>query len=236
MIPQHKAYCEVFAGASWVLFRKEPSQYETINDLDNDLVTFYRVVKAHPEEFLRQFKWILSSREIFEDYKSQIETAGWTDIQRAARYYYLQRHSFGGRTNQTRSFGFNVMKRPRINLLRLEEEISEVHLRLSSVNIEHRDWRDFIKFCDRGETFFYLDPPYWGRKDYRHNLKPEDYQEMAGLLSTIKGTFILSLDDRPEVRDVFKQFDIHPVSLTYTIGCRKDGTRKVGKEVLIKNY
>jgi len=89
MIPEHQAYCEVFCGAAWVFFRKEPSKYETINDLDSDLVTFYRILQHHLEEFLRQFKWLLSSREWFEDFKRQQEAGGLTDIQRAARYYYL---------------------------------------------------------------------------------------------------------------------------------------------------
>ena len=97
MIPEHKQYCEVFAGAAWILFRKEPSKYEAINDKDGDLITFYRVLQNHIEEFLRQFKWCLSSREWFEDWKDQIKSRGLTDIQRAARYYYLQRHCFGGR-------------------------------------------------------------------------------------------------------------------------------------------
>jgi len=118
MIPEHETYCEVFAGAAWVFFRKDISKYEVINDLDSDLVTFYRVLQNHLEEFLRQFKWILSSREWFEDWKRQQEAGGLTDIQRAARYYYLQRHSFAGRV-RSRTFGCSPLTRPRINLLRL---------------------------------------------------------------------------------------------------------------------
>lgn len=234
MIPEdHKAYCEVFCGAAWVFFKKEPSRYETINDLDSHLVSFYRVLQNHLEEFLRQFKWLLSSREWFNDWKEQIESPGLTDIQRAARYYYLQRHSFAGRSGKSRSFGFNVNKRPRINLLRIEEELSEVHLRLATVNIENMHWADFINRCDRPDTFFYLDPPYWGRKDYRHNLDTTEYARMAGILEGIKGRFILSIDDRPETREVFKQFKIASVSVTYTANAVKT---KVGKELLIRNY
>ncbi len=62
-LPPHKACCEVFAGAAWVFFRKEPSKYEVINDLDGDLVCFYRVLQNHLEEFLKQFKWLLASME-----------------------------------------------------------------------------------------------------------------------------------------------------------------------------
>ncbi|SPD73845.1 D12 class N6 adenine-specific DNA methyltransferase (fragment) [uncultured Desulfobacterium sp.] len=153
MMPEHQAYCEVFAGAAWVFFRKEPSKYETINDLDNDLVAFYRVLQYHLEEFLKQFKWLLSSREWFEDWKRQQQASGLTDIQRAARYYYLQRHSFAGRV-KARTFGTGPLRRPRVNLLRLEEELSEVHIRLSRVTIENLPWHEFIVRYDRPQTFF----------------------------------------------------------------------------------
>jgi DNA adenine methylase len=134
LIPNHKTYCEVFCGAGWVFFRKERSPYEVINDLDSDLITFYRVLQNHLEEFLRQFKWVLSSRQFFDDCKSQLESKGLTDIQRAARYYYVQRHSFAGKVNQ-RSFGLSTNKSPRINLLRLEEDLSDVYLRLTNIVI-----------------------------------------------------------------------------------------------------
>ena len=232
MISKHRAYCEVFAGAAWVFFRKEPSKYETINDLDSDLVCFYRVLQHHLEEFLKQFKWLLSSREWFEDWKRQQDAGGLTDIQRAARYYYLQRHSFSGRV-KSRTFGPGPLKRPRINLLRIEEELSEVHLRLSRVNIENLPYQKFITMYDRPEVFFYLDPPYYKAPFYNHNLELKDYQEMTELLAGLKGKFILSINDLPEMREVFKQFKIKSVSLKYTVN-KNQG--KEGKELLICNF
>jgi DNA adenine methylase len=200
MIPEHQAYCEVFAGAAWVFFRKEPSRYEVINDLDSDLVVFYRVLQSHLEEFLKQFKWLLASREWFHDWKRQQEAGGLTDIQRAARYYYLQRLSFGGRV-KARTFGAGPLRRPRINLIRIEEELSEVHLRLANATIENLPWQDFTRRYDRKQTFFYLDPPYYLAPYYDHNLKLEDYQEMADILAGMKAKFILSINDLPEMRE-----------------------------------
>lgn len=230
-IPEHQAYCEVFAGAAWVFFRKEPSKYETINDLDSDLVVFYRVLQNHLEEFLKQFKWLLSSREWFEDWKRQQEAGGLTDIQRAARYYYLQRLSFAGRV-RSRTFGLGPLHRPRVNLLRLEEELSEVHLRLCSVNIENLPWQEFLKRYDRNQTFFYLDPPYHKAPYYAHNMGLEDYQELANILSGIKGRFILSLNDHPEIRKVFAGFKIDTVNLKYTVYV---GKQKEASELLISS-
>ena len=233
MIPDHKAYCEVFAGAAWVFFRKEPSKYETINDLDSDLVTFYRVLQNHLEEFLKQFKWLLSSREWFEDFKRRQTAGGLTDIQRAARYYYLQRHAFAGRV-RSRTFGTGPMSRPRINLLRIEEELSEVHLRLAGVTIENLPWQDFVRRYDRQETFFYLDPPYYKAPYYEHNfLELSDYREMAEILSGVKAKFVLSLNDHPEMREVFNAFKIDPVRLKYSAS---KGNWTEGKELLISNF
>lgn len=232
MIPKHDGYCEGFAGAGWVFFRKEPSKFETINDLDSDLVCFYRVLQNHLEEFLKQFKWLLSSREWFEDWKRQQEAGGLTDIQRAARYYYLQRHSFSGRV-KSRTFGPGPLKRPRINLIRIEEELSEVHLRLSRVNIENLPYQKFITMYDRPEVFFYLDPPYYKAPFYNHNLELNDYREMSELLSGLKGKFILSINDLPEMRVAFKQFKIKSVSLKYTVN-KNQG--KEGNELLICNF
>lgn len=231
-IPSHLAYCEVFAGAGWVFFRKEPSKYETINDLDSNLVAFYRVLQNHLEEFVKQFKWLLSSREWFEDWKRQQEAGGLTDIQRAVRYYYLQRHSFGGRV-RNRTFGTNPNRLPLINLLRLEQELSEVHLRLASVKIENLPWEEFIPRYDREQTFFYLDPPYWKAPYYQHNLKLEDYYLMAEALVKIKGKFILSINDLPEMREAFKVFNIEPIVLKYSVSAKNS---TIGKELLISNF
>ncbi len=232
MIPEHRSYCEVFAGAGWVFFRKEPSRYEAINDLDGDLIAFYRVLQNHLEEFMKQFKWILPSREWFEDFKKQQLAGGLTDIQRACRYYYLQRLCFGGRV-KNRAFGATPMDRPRINLIRLETELSEVHIRLTKANIEHLPWHEFLKRYDRPEAFFYLDPPYYLAPYYKHNLELSDYIQMAEALNNIKGKFLLSLNDHPEMRKVFQDFKIQATTLKYSVAQKKNTT---GKELLIRNY
>ena len=232
MIPKHKSYCEAFAGAAWVFFRKEPSKYEVINDLDSDLVCFYRVLQNHLEEFLKQFKWLLASREWFEDWKRQQSAGGLTDIQRAARYYYLQRLCFGGRV-RNRSYGYAAMKRPMINLLRMEEELSEVHLRLAGVTIEHLTWQRFMEIYDKNETLFYLDPPYYKALEYNHNFKLPDFQELSSVLKSFKSKFILSINDHEDMRRVFSCFKIKAVSLKYTVSSK---TQTKGKELLITNY
>jgi len=232
-IPQHTTYAEAFAGACWVLFAKEPSKYEVINDLNSDLVAFYRVLQNHVEEFCRQFKFLLVSREWFADWNRQLAAGGLTDIQKAARFYYVQRCSYGGKL-VGRTFGTSVARLPRVNLLRMEEELSQIHLRLTGVTIENLPWSEFLGRYDRPETFFYLDPPYWGCEElYGPHFSRDDFPCMAERLSSLQGKFLLSLNDVPEIRTIFKAFQIREVQTAYSVAA--DRCTPV-RELLIKNF
>lgn len=134
-MPEHQCYVELFAGGAALFFmREQASKVEVINDLNGELVNLYRVVQHHLEEFVRQFKWALVSRQMFEWLKNtNIDLM--TDIQRAARFYYLQHTAFGAKSSG-QNFGTATTARP-VNLLRIEEQLSEAHLRLSGVTVEH---------------------------------------------------------------------------------------------------
>jgi DNA adenine methylase len=232
-LPEHKTYVEVFAGGAWVFFRKEPSSVEVINDLDKELVSFYRVVQYHLEEFLKQFKWLLLSREVWNSYTRQLEADGLTDIQRAARYYYVQRQGFGGKV-AGRTFGVVPDGPPRLNLVRMEEELSAVHLRLSRVMVENLDWSDLVRRYDKPETVFYMDPPYYKMPLYKHNFGNKDFFKMAELLSGIQGKFLISLNDERFIRDVFSKFNLRTVDTKYSENSAS--TNKDAKELLITNF
>ena len=232
-IPAHHSYVEVFAGAAWVFFRKEPSKVEVLNDLDGELVSFYRVLQNHLEEFMKQFKWMLASREVWNDYKRQLDASGLTDIQKAARYYYVQRLCFGGKV-RSRVFGVAAERRPRINLLRMEEDLSEIHLRLSNVMVENLDWSALVSRYDKPGTVFYMDPPYYKMPFYKHNFVDADFHKMAELLRGIKGKFIMSINEEPFVRETFKDFKIDVVKVKYSVNF--ESLKKNSHELLIKNF
>lgn len=234
LLPRHTHYAEAFAGAGWVFFRKPPSTRESINDINSDLVTFYRVLQNHLEEFCRQYKWMLCSREFFDNFKRQQEAGGLTDIQRAARFYYLQRCAFGGQVTG-RTFGVSPERPPAVNLLRIEEELSAVHMRLTGVVVENLPWPDYLERYDRPDTFFYLDPPYWGSEGYygKGLFSREDYAMMVERLAALRGKFLLSLNDVPEIREIFAAFRIRSAETLYS--CAKDSTQAAG-EVVIMNY
>src|SRR5215469_4193814 len=232
IFPKHTTYVEPFAGGAQILFHKPPSKVEVLNDLDGELVNLYRCAQQHYEELVRYFGYILVSREWFDLLKrSEPETL--TDIQRAARYLYLLRNSYASLVANP-VYHRNVVQPPSsFNLENLPELIENAHRRLQRVQIECAPYEEVIGRFDRNTTLFYLDPPYWGRKLYRHNFGEADFEKLAEQLTKIRGKFVLSLNDVPEVRKLFKDFQIRGIELHYT--SQKEAGKRY-KEVVITNF
>lgn len=234
MIPDHTTYCEVFAGAAWMFFKKEPSKVEIINDINSDLINLYRIVKNHLEEFAKWFRWMLIGREEYQRLKDENpETL--TDIQRAARFYYLLRCGYGGKLQF--NYVTSTSRRAPINLMRLEEELSAAHLRLNRVYIESLPYGNCIERFDRPETFFYIDPPYWNyENDYGKDIfSKADFTRLRDILRKVTGKFIMSINDIPEIRAMYKAFNIQEVQTRYSVGSPIGEGKKV-TELLITNY
>lgn len=232
LFPAHTCYVEPFCGAAALYFLKTPSKTEVINDINGELVNLYRVVKHHLEEFVRQFKWALVSRQIYKWLQDTPEET-LTDIQRAARFYYLQKQAFGGKVAD-HSFGTSTTSAPRFNLLRIEEVLSMAHLRLSRTLIEHLDWHQCIERYDRPHTLFYCDPPYWGTEGYGVEFGLENYDHMADLARRIKGKMIISVNDIPEMRQVFNGLNMQSVDISYNL--KVTGKPSPKKELVICNF
>ncbi len=230
LFPAHTAYVEPFAGAAALFFMKDPARVEVLNDINGELVNLYRVVQHHLDELVRQFKWALVSREVYRWEKLK-EPETLTDIQRAARFYYLQKLSFGAKVSG-QSFGTNVTTPPRLNLLRMEDDLSAAHLRLARTVIENLDWAECVARYDRAHTLFYLDPPYWGTEGYGVDFGREQYQRMAELAGTVKGKMLVSVNDTPEMREVFDGLRPKRVAIRYTVGTPASRQRKRGELIL----
>lgn len=233
LIPPHKCYAEVFAGAAWVLFRKEPSHVEVINDINGDLVTLYRVIQNHLEEFVRYFKWMLIARDEW-DRLQRVADDTLTDIQRAARFYYLVRNAFGAKV-VGQSFGVSNSTKPRLNFTRLEEELSETHLRLARVTIENLNYEQLIKRYDGEEVFFYVDPPYWDcENDYGKGIfSKDDFMNLRDTLASAKAKWLVSINNVPEIRVLFSGYEIREVKTKYSIASKES---KSVTELLVANY
>jgi DNA adenine methylase len=155
-----------------------------------------------------------------------------TDIQRAGRFYYLQKNSFGGLILRPK-FHYGVTHASNYNPERIPEVIEQAHQRLQRVQVESLPYEQILEKYDRSTTCFYLDPPYWGPKLYKFNFAGADFAALADRLSRLKGKFILSLNDRREVRETFAAFQITACQIAYTA---KQNTSARFREVLICNF
>ena len=230
--PPHTCYVEVFAGGAALYFLRPPADVEVINDVNGELVNLYRVVQHHLEEFVRQFKWALSSRQVFK-WLQDTPPAGMTDIQRAARFFYLQQHAFGGKVDG-QTWG-TATTAPPVNLLRLEEQLSSAHLRLASTQVEQLDWRECMRRYDRPHTLFYLDPPYWQTEGYGVPFPWAEYEAMADIMKALQGKAILSLNDHPDIRRCFAGFHMESLEIGYSLNNRVGAPAQRG-ELLISSW
>ncbi|MCS4509122.1 DNA adenine methylase [Xylophilus ampelinus] len=230
--PAHTCYVEVFAGGAALYLMRPPAEVEVINDVNGELVNLYRVVQRHLEEFVRQFKWALSSRQVFK-WAQETRPETLTDIERAARFYYLQHQAFGGKVKGQTWGTATTTPAPTVNLLRLEEQLSAAHMRLHGAYIEQLDWAECIRRYDRPHTLFYLDPPYWQTEGYGVPFAWDQYVAMAQLMRRMKGKAILSINDHPEIRECFAglHFEVAPVE--YTVG---GGAGVERNELLISSW
>lgn len=233
LFPPHVCYVEAFAGGAGLLFSRDaPAKVEVINDVHGELVRLYRCVQHHLDEFVRQFRWALTSREMFTWAKLQHPDT-LTDIQRAARFYYLQRCCFGAKVSG-QTFGVSHTQPPNFNLLRIEEELSAAHLRLARVVVENLPWQECVQRYDRTGTFFLLDPPYWKVEGYGVPFGMEQYEQLAETMRQLKGKAILTINDHPRMREVFAGFRTRKVAVTYTVG---GGAKpKAAGELIIQSW
>lgn len=226
----HAAYCEPFIGMGGVFLRRRVRPpVEVINDLSGDVVTLFRVLQRFPEALTRELRWRPAMRSEFNRLK-ETQDCDLLDIERAARFLYLQTLAFGGKVSG-QSFGVDPQQPHNFDIRRIERRIARLHERLAGVVIENLDWLDFLRRYDREGTLFYLDPPYWGSEDdYGRGLFIQgDFQRMADRLREAKGKFLLSINDRPELREIFAWADIEAVKTTYSIAGGANVDKNVGE-------
>lgn len=246
LLPAHDCYVEVFGGAGWVLFGKEPSKVEIFNDLDGEVVNFFEVVRDMPEELIRSFELELVSRARFTRLRDMsVESS--TKLQRAHRFYYLIMASWGGELGNPR-FQTSVSDGGHGNRLigalkTLRKRIEPIHERLQTVIIENLDWRECIERYDRGyeskKVVMYLDPPYPRNTiNYHYNMRSEtEHKELAKVLRDMRSRFLLTSYDLPEVREIYSTDAFHVKSVDFAAGMpTHNRKRSRNKEIIISNF
>jgi len=229
----HATYVEPFFGMGGIFFRRrQMPKAEVINDRSTELYNFFRQLQQHYVALLDYMKFGLTFRTEF-DRLVDMNPLKMTEIQRAARFIYLQKTAFGGMA-AGQSFGVSPGRPGRFDITSLAESMELLHQRLAPVQIENLDWSELITRYDRPATLFYMDPPYWNcENDYGKGLfSKDDFARMAAQLEGLEGRFIVSLNDTPEVRAIFASFTMRQVKTSYSISGAAN--QKVS-ELLISN-
>lgn len=232
----HNIYAEPFIGMGGIFFRRiKKPKCEAVNDINSEIINMFRMVEKFPDYLADMLKFKICSRA---EFKQMLATPPLllTELERAVRYLYIQKNAFGGKV-RGQAFGVDVGRAGRLVPEKLIVQIQELHKRLSGVYIECLPYAEFISRYDRPATLYYLDPPYWNcENDYGKGIfSKADFDELAKLLKGIKGKFIMSINDVPEIRHIFRFFYIQEVKTRYTIATKETGQSKQAKELLIGN-
>lgn len=228
----HNIYAAPFIGMGGVFFRRtKKPKCEAINDINSEIVNMFRMVERFPDYLADMLKFKICSRT---EFKRMLATPPLllTELERAVRYLYIQKNAFGGKVRNP-AFGVEF-ERVRFSSERIIPQIYALHKRLAGVYVECLPYAEFIKRYDRTDTLFYLDPPYWGCESFygKDFFSRADFGELAKLLKGIKGKFIMSINDVPEIRAIFKGFHQKEVNTRYTAGTQSG---KKAAELLIGN-
>lgn len=230
MIPDHTCYIELFFGAGWVYFGKEPSKVEVINDIDKELINLFKMIKNHAPEIERQLNYEFSGRDIFEEYK-HCNLENLTEIHKAVRFLYLITQSFAGR-GRNYGYGTNTKPSPQIFYQNVLQDLKE---RLKNTYVENLSFEKIIDKYDREYSFFFCDPPYWETAGYENNFGEYEHLLLRDKLKNIKGKFLLTINDHEKVREWYKDFNVIETKVNYSVSKDKKGRGKYG-ELIITNY
>ena len=232
----HKEYREPFAGGATVFFNKPKAEITWLNDLDDELMTCYRVMQDAElrEQLAEDFKTEIASKE---RWREVFESTVTTDYEIARKYFYLNRTSFSGKLISP-AWGY----RPKRSLPpeRWFERIIPCGQYLEGTRLSSVDFVDVIRE-DGEDVLLYVDPPYFlppKHKHYRHGFDLEDHIRLAEELKHTKHKFFLTYDDCDEIRNLYSWANIYSVSFTYRVdnSAINAGQRQLGFELIITNY
>ena len=233
VIPKHETYVEPFFGAGQVFFRKPKSKFEVINDIHGELMNFFLMCKEQRQELINSFEYILTSRDYYNMLRKQ-NVSKLNKIQKAHRFYYMIRASFGG--NFDSAFGTGAKHLNGFQWDMIKPHIDFTHERLINVIVESTDYKKIFEIYDYKDAFFFVDPPYLGtRQDgYGVTFEHKDFKHLNKILENIKGKFLMTHNDDKIIRNFFKNFNIE------NVGKRRSSivTREymASEEIFITNY
>jgi DNA adenine methylase len=239
LLPDHRTYVEVFGGGANLLFAKPPSQVEVYNDKDRLLVNLLRIIKTRPKQLMQVAGRMPYSRTLYEQLQNELRQGALkgSQVQQAAKFLFLLRASFFAHPEKGWRFAVATREGPRLeNGIAGLEQIST---RLRGVYIDCLDFRRCIKNWDRPDTFHYVDPPYYETTSYRRGIAftTRDHEDLAILLRLAKGKWLLTLNDQPRIRELYRGFSVTNVETKlHTFKGHAGFKRPRFRQLIIRNY
>jgi DNA adenine methylase len=245
-IPSHSYYIEPFAGGASIFFAKPKVEHNWLNDIDKELMNCFIFIRDHPEQLIERLKDEKATKERHAYYKNIFQPK--TDLDRAVRWFYLNRTSYSGIMNMQNCFwgyGDKYSMRPE----NWPRNIRRASHKLQGVKLTALDFEEVIDQAPDG-AFLFVDPPYFSSdqdKFYTHTFTREDHLRLCEVLKkhSHRIKFLLTYDNTPEVKKLYEWADaIYEKEWNYTInrtddqkyGTNRKGARYRGRELFIMNY
>lgn len=250
-IPENiETYIEPFLGGGAVFFDLKPKK-AIVNDLNQELVNLYNVIKENPEELINDLKRHKNESEYFYYIRSldrdEVKFSSLTNAERASRIIFLNKTCYNGlfRVNNQGQFNtpFGRYKNPLIIDEKLINNMSR-YFNQNTIMILNKDFEDVLKLAKKGD-FVYLDPPYDPVSDSssftgysKSGFGIDDQKrlkEACDILNKKDVKFLLSNSDTKFIRDLYKEYTIEEVMASRVINSKVDSRGKIN-EVLVRNY
>lgn len=245
LMPPHRIYTEAFAGSLAVLFTKPRAQVEVVNDLDDDIVNFWRVLREQHEELERICAMTPYARA--EHAACSIDTEehrGCSDVERARRFWSRCHQAFSRRPFDS-GWSTGIDGRGTVNramtLIRAVGRFAPLAERLAGVTVEHRDALDVLQQYDAPDAVHYVDPPYvldtrsGGRARYRHDMTTDQQHDLAAVLNHLAGTVLLSGYPSPLYDELYGTWHTYGVEGRAGARWTERGGGRITTEVLWSN-
>jgi DNA adenine methylase len=227
-----KTYAEPFCGAAWVFFRKARSKVEALNDMNNNLANLYWQIQENAEALRERLRYAIDCEANFYRIRDALKRGDpLDDLTRAAWFYQLLRFSYGSKASSYNGRGHDMW--------RDFPALTGAHHRLRGVGVHNKEFEHFIRLMDAEDTFFYCDPPYFGTEDYYDSVVfgRDDHIRLRDLLLSIKGKFLLSYNDCPEIRELYEGHGLFIEEVSRLDNLRQFAVAgSVYPELLISNY
>ncbi len=196
-MPQHQTYVEPFLGAGSVFWAKPPSEYEYLSDINQDIITFYKVLqhKQYHLELQKKLAYTAYSREEFECSLEYLDTDD--DIERARKFFLRTNQGFGGFATTKGAWGVSFIKVKPNNFREKIEMIPQWSKRIANATVQTGDAFELIKKYDTDRTLFYLDPPYvhesrTSDRQYEYEMDDTQHSSLVDICIKSKGMIMLS--------------------------------------------